>query len=66
MAVKRRIPYVIAANKNDLTHVIQPGEIRTALGISEDVPVFPVSATRRSDVHFVLESLVDSITQFSY
>jgi len=66
MAVKRRIPYVIAANKNDLPRVIQPKEIRTALGIRDDIPVFPVTATRRSDVHFVLESLVDSITQFSY
>jgi len=66
MAVKRRIPYVIAANKNDLPQLIKPGEIRAALGIGDDIPVFPISATRRSDVHFVLESMVDSITQFSY
>jgi hypothetical protein len=66
MTVKRRIPYVIAANKHDLPHAVQPGEIRAALGVSDEIPIYPISATKRSDVHFVLESLVDSITQFSY
>jgi uncharacterized protein len=66
MTVKRRIPYVVVANKNDLPHVLSPTEIRAALGIGEDIPVFAISATKSSDVHFVLESLVDSITQFSY
>jgi uncharacterized protein len=64
--VKRRIPYVVAANKNDLPGVMSHAEIRQALGIHDDIPVFSISATRRSDVHFVLESLIDSITQFSY
>ena len=66
MIVKRRIPYVIAANKNDLPGVMDTGEIRKALGISSDIPLLSISANRRSDVHFVIESLVDSITQFSY
>jgi len=66
MTAKRRIPYVIAANKHDLPQGIQSGEIKSALGIGDEIPFFPISATKRSDVHFVLESLVDSITQFSY
>ena len=66
MIVKRRIPYVIVSNKIDLPGVMSPKEIRTALGISDDIPLFPISATKKSDVHFVLESLVDSITQFRY
>jgi uncharacterized protein len=66
MISKRRIPYVVAANKNDLPDVMDPREIRSALGIGSDIPLFSISALRGSDVHFVLESLVDSITQFSY
>ena len=66
MTVKRRIPYVIAANKHDLPAGKQPGEIKAALGVGDEIPFFPISATKRTDVHFVLESLVDSITQFSY
>jgi signal recognition particle receptor subunit beta len=66
MIVKRRIPYVVAANKNDLPGVMDTQEIRKTLGISSDIPLFSISAHRRSDVHFVIESLVDSITQFCY
>jgi signal recognition particle receptor subunit beta len=66
MTVKRRIPYVVAANKNDLPPVMTSGEIKAALGIGDEIPFFSISATKRSDVQFVLESLVDSITQFSY
>ncbi|MFA6332304.1 MAG: ADP-ribosylation factor-like protein [Methanoregula sp.] len=66
MIVKRRIPYVVAANKNDLPGVMSVGEIRNHLGIGEDIPLFPISATRKADVNFVIESLVDSITQFTY
>jgi uncharacterized protein len=66
MIAKRRIPYVVAANKNDLPGVMGEGEIRNALGIGSDIPLFSISAIKRSDVQFVLESLVDSIMQFSY
>ena len=66
MIVQRRIPYVIAANKNDLPGVMSQDEIRKGLGIGEDIPLFPIAAPRKSDVNFVLESLVDSITQFRY
>ena len=62
----RRIPVVIAANKIDLPGRMSEAEIRTALGIKDDIPVFFLSATRRADVRYVLESLVDFITKFPY
>ncbi len=66
MIVKRRIPYVIAANKSDLPGIMSLTDIREGLGIGSDIPIFSISAQKRSDVNFVLESLVDSITQFTY
>jgi hypothetical protein len=63
---ERRVPMVIAANKNDLPGRMEEKEIRTALGIRNDIPLFFISATRKADVRYVLESLVDTITQFPY
>ncbi len=63
---ERRMPLVIAANKNDLPHRMNEVEIRTALDLKKNTPVFFISAKRNEDVRFVLESLVDFITQFSY
>jgi signal recognition particle receptor subunit beta len=61
----RHLPVVIAANKSDLPATGSDSEIRKALGIPANIPVFFISATRRSDVRLVVESLVDSITQVS-
>jgi hypothetical protein len=63
---ERRVPIVVAANKKDLPGKMSESDIRTALRINTDVPVFFVSSTSKKEVRFVLESLVDSITQFSY
>lgn len=63
---EHRMPIVVAANKKDLPGKMPESEIRTALKIKTDVPVFFVSSTNKEEVRFVLESLVDSITQFSY
>jgi len=63
---ERRMPLVIAANKNDLPNRMNEVEIRTALALNKNTPVFFISAKRNEDVRFVLESLVDFITQFSY
>jgi signal recognition particle receptor subunit beta len=60
------VPMVIAANKSDLPGRMEETEIRTALGVRHDIPLFFISATRKTDVRHVLESLVDSITQFPY
>jgi len=63
---ERRMPLVIAANKNDLSGGMSEGEIRTSLALRKSTPVFFISAKRNEDVRVVLESLVDFITQFSY
>jgi signal recognition particle receptor subunit beta len=65
MIEKKKIPFVVAANKSDLPEKLAAGKIRKELGIRTEIPVVPISATRRSDVHQVLESLVDYITQHS-
>jgi uncharacterized protein len=63
---EKRMPLVIAANKNDLPGGMSEAEIRTALALKKSTPVFFLSAKHNEDVRFVLESLVDFITQFSY
>jgi signal recognition particle receptor subunit beta len=63
---KQHMPLVIAANKNDLPGAMSESEIRNGLNLKANIPVFFISAQRNSDVRFVLESLVDFITQFSY
>jgi len=63
---ERRIPMVIAANKDDLPHGLSEAEIRTALALNKDIPVFFISSKKSEEVRFVLESLVDSITRLSY
>jgi uncharacterized protein len=66
LITKNKIPYVIAANRNDLPGTMNPEEIRRHLKIPEEIPVFPISAKQSSDVQWVLESLVDYITQYSF
>lgn len=60
------MPIVIAANKNDLPCGMNEDEIRDGLSIGKDVPIFFIASNRREEIRFVLESLVDSITLFSY
>lgn len=62
MLAERSVPMVIAANKTDLPGRMEEKEIRAALGVKNEVPLFFISATRKDDVRHVLESLVDSIT----
>ncbi len=63
---ERRMPMVIAANKSDLPAGMGEAEIRTALALDKEVPVFFISSKKKDDVRFVLESLVDFITQYPY
>lgn len=62
---ERHLPHVIAANKCDLPGATGDREIRTRLGIHDEVPVFFISAHRKADVRLVVESLVDSITHLA-
>jgi signal recognition particle receptor subunit beta len=66
MVAAHRVPFVIAANKKDLPDLMSESKIRKSLGVLEDIPLIFISATRKADVIFVLESLVDYITRFAY
>jgi hypothetical protein len=66
LAFAARLPLVVVANKSDLPHEMNEQQIRMNLKLREDVPVFFMSATKRSDVHFVVESMVDRITRHSF
>ena len=66
MLAERSVPMVIAANKTDLPGRMAEKEIRAALGVRDDISIFFITATQKDDVRHVLESLVDSITQFPY
>ena len=66
MLAERNVPMIIAANKTDLPGRMSEKEIRAALGVRDDISLFFISATQKADVRHVLESLVDSITQFPY
>jgi len=58
------IPVIIAANKKDLPEILSEDEIRKGIGVDQNVPVVLISAHQKDDVRAVLESLVESITQF--
>jgi hypothetical protein len=64
LLTRRSVPFVIAANKKDLPGSLEAYEIRKALEMKADVPLFFISATRKADVRRVIESLVDSVAQF--
>ena len=66
LIAKKNIPYIIAANRKDVSGTMSPDEIRSRLEITKKIPVHPISAKEPDDVHCVLESLVDYITQYNY
>jgi uncharacterized protein len=65
LMAKHRVPIVIAANRHDLPGAADEKVIRNSLGIPGDTPLFFISSRQKADVHRVLESMVDNITQFS-
>lgn len=65
LIAKKKIPFVVAANRSDQPGTLSPGEIRSQLRITPRIPVFAISAKRKDEVHRVLESLVEYITQYS-
>lgn len=65
MITKKKIPYVIAANRSDLPGSLSPDEIRSQLKITKKIPVFAISAQRAAEVHRVLASLVEYIVQYN-
>jgi len=65
LAYSARIPVVVAVNKADLPHTMDERQVRQSLKLREAIPVLFISSLRRSDVHSVLESMIDHITRYS-
>ena len=55
------VPYVVAANKQDMSDAWTPDDLRIALRIPPDVKVLPCVATSRQSVKNVLLELLYSI-----
>lgn len=56
------LPYVVAANKQDLPNALPPEEIRKRMFLPEDVPVIPVSAIKGEGVYEVIDALLELLT----
>ncbi len=56
-------PYVVAANKQDLTDAWSPEDLRIALKIDSDIKVLPCVATEKDHVKNVLLELLYSILE---
>jgi small GTP-binding protein len=54
---KRKAPYLVAANKQDLEGAWSAEKVRNALGLKVEVPVVPCIAKKKSSVRQVLEEL---------
>jgi len=57
------VPYVVAANKQDLPDAWQPEDLRIALRIPAEIKVLPCVATDRGSVKRVLLELLYSILE---
>lgn len=57
---KFKVPYVIAANKNDLIHISEES-IREQMNLQEDIPILHTSALLNQNLKPVLETLVQKI-----
>ncbi len=56
------LPYVVAANKQDLPGALPPEEIRKRMFLPEEVPVIPVSAVKGEGVYEVIDALLELLT----
>jgi signal recognition particle receptor subunit beta len=54
---KGPVPYLVAANKQDLDHALSVEEISKRLGLNGDIPVTPCVATDRKSALNVLKEL---------
>jgi hypothetical protein len=57
------VPYVVAANKQDLEDAWSPEDLRIALRIPRDVKVLPCVANNRDSVQQVLLELLFSVLE---
>jgi signal recognition particle receptor subunit beta len=57
------VPYVVAANKQDLEDAWSPEDLRIALRVDRNVKVLPCVATHRESVKKVLLELLYTILE---
>lgn len=57
----RRVPFVIAANKQDLDSATKPEKLRRALGLHAETLILPCVAARKTSVRQVLSQLAQLI-----
>ncbi len=60
------LPYVVAANKQDLPNALKPEEIRRLMHLPKDVPIIPTVATKGVGVYEVLDALIGRLIGESY
>ncbi|MCQ1538871.1 GTP-binding protein [Methanocalculus taiwanensis] len=60
------VPIIVVANKADLAYSVTKEEIRAALEVRADTPVYFISAFERRQCRDVIDSMVDQITRFEY
>jgi len=60
---KEAIPYVIAANKQDVGGALSIGEIRKLMKLPEDVPIIPTSAVIGTGCLDAVKSMIDIIVR---
>lgn len=56
------LPYIVVANKQDLSGALKPEEIKRQFNLPDDVPIVPVVATDKIGVFEAFEVLIDKIT----
>jgi signal recognition particle receptor subunit beta len=56
-----RVPFVVAANKQDLPGAAKPEKLRPALGLSAETLILPCMAARKTSVRQVLSQLAQLI-----
>jgi len=54
---KSRVPYLVAANKQDLANALSAGAVARALELNQNIPVVPCVASDKASVRNVLREL---------
>jgi hypothetical protein len=55
------LPYVVAANKQDVKNALKPEEVRKKMELPQDIPILPCVATKNKGVAESFETLLDRI-----
>ncbi len=63
LQVYNPLPYVIAANKQDLPNALSADTVKYALALPDDIPVIPCVAKKKESVKRVLLALLDKVLE---